>query len=174
MRAEHCYSRGAGGWIPVTDQDGRPSRALLYVAGDAAGVAGVAAATTGGMLAGLACAFDLGAAAPPRLKRRMESLRHQLRGVRWGLSRAREIAGEIAEDKAAVRTLVRELFGEDVDRLGRVLRRRQACRLHSRGLGGSFDNFRECVAQRNRTQQSGQTIARGRDQKCVPPPKAKN
>jgi hypothetical protein len=45
----------------------------------------------------------------------MESLRHQLRGVRWGLSRAREIAGEIAEDKAAVRALVRELFGEDVE-----------------------------------------------------------
>src|SRR3984957_1971579 len=45
----------------------------------------------------------------------MESLRHQLRGVRWGLSRAREIAGEIAEDKATVRALVRELFGEDVE-----------------------------------------------------------
>jgi hypothetical protein len=45
----------------------------------------------------------------------MESLRHQLRGVRWGLSRAREIAGEIAEDNAAVRALVRELFGEDVE-----------------------------------------------------------
>jgi hypothetical protein len=45
----------------------------------------------------------------------MESLRRQLRGVKWGLSRAREIAGKIAEDKAAVRALVRELFGEDVE-----------------------------------------------------------
>jgi hypothetical protein len=45
----------------------------------------------------------------------MESLRRQLGGVQWGLSRAREIAGEIAEDKAAVCALVRELFGEDVE-----------------------------------------------------------
>src|ERR1700735_5295816 len=45
----------------------------------------------------------------------MESLRRQLRGVQWGLSRAREIAGRIAEDKATVRALVRELFGEDVE-----------------------------------------------------------
>jgi hypothetical protein len=45
----------------------------------------------------------------------MESLRRQLRGAGWGLSRARSLAGEIAGDKAAVRALVRELFGEDVE-----------------------------------------------------------
>jgi hypothetical protein len=45
----------------------------------------------------------------------MESLKHQLRGAGWGLSRARSLAEEIAEDKTGVRALVRELFGEDVE-----------------------------------------------------------
>lgn len=45
----------------------------------------------------------------------MESLRRQLRAARWGLPLARSIAREVAEDKAAVRTLVREMFGEDVE-----------------------------------------------------------
>jgi hypothetical protein len=47
--------------------------------------------------------------------RRMESLRRQLRGARWRLPLARSIAEEIGGDKAAVRGLVRELFGEDVE-----------------------------------------------------------
>jgi NADPH-dependent 2,4-dienoyl-CoA reductase/sulfur reductase-like enzyme/bacterioferritin-associated ferredoxin len=79
LRAEHRYSRGAGGWIPVADQDGRTSRTLLYVAGDAAGIVGAAAAATGGILAGVACAFDLGAADPSRQKRRVQSLRGKQR-----------------------------------------------------------------------------------------------
>jgi hypothetical protein len=45
----------------------------------------------------------------------MESLRRQLRQARWGLAVAREIAVEVGESKAAVRALVRELFGEDVE-----------------------------------------------------------
>jgi hypothetical protein len=45
----------------------------------------------------------------------MESLRRQLRMARWGLPLARDIAKEIGGDKAAVRALVRELFGEDVE-----------------------------------------------------------
>jgi len=45
----------------------------------------------------------------------MESLRRQLRGARWGLFRARSLAEEIVGDKAGVRALVRELFGEDVE-----------------------------------------------------------
>jgi hypothetical protein len=45
----------------------------------------------------------------------MESLRRQLRGTRWGLPLARVIAGEVGESKTAVRALVRELFGEDVE-----------------------------------------------------------
>ena len=45
----------------------------------------------------------------------MESLRRQLRGARWGLPLARSIAEEIGGDKNAVRALVRELFGQDVE-----------------------------------------------------------
>jgi hypothetical protein len=45
----------------------------------------------------------------------MEFLRRQLRGARWGLPLARVIAEEVGESKAAVRALVRELFGEDIE-----------------------------------------------------------
>jgi HEAT repeat protein len=45
----------------------------------------------------------------------MDALRDRLRGARWGLPLARSIAEEIAGDKAAIRVLVRELFGEDVE-----------------------------------------------------------
>ena len=45
----------------------------------------------------------------------MESLRRQLRVAGWGLARARALAEEIGGNKAAVRALVRELFGEDVE-----------------------------------------------------------
>jgi hypothetical protein len=45
----------------------------------------------------------------------MESLRRQLRGARWGLPLARAIAEEIGGDRAAVRALVREVFGDDVE-----------------------------------------------------------
>jgi hypothetical protein len=45
----------------------------------------------------------------------MESLGRQLRSGAWGLARARAIAEEICGDKAGVRALVRELFGEDVE-----------------------------------------------------------
>jgi hypothetical protein len=47
--------------------------------------------------------------------RRMESLGRQLRGPRWGLLLARVIAKEIGADRAGVRALVRELFGDDVE-----------------------------------------------------------
>jgi hypothetical protein len=47
--------------------------------------------------------------------RRMESLGRRLRSGTWGLGRARAIAEEIGGDKAGVRALVRELFGEDVE-----------------------------------------------------------
>jgi hypothetical protein len=45
----------------------------------------------------------------------MESLKRQLRGAGWSLSRARSLAEEILGDRVAVRALVRELFGEDVE-----------------------------------------------------------
>jgi hypothetical protein len=45
----------------------------------------------------------------------MDSLHRQLRGPKWGLALARKIAEEIGTDKSAVRALVRELFGEDIE-----------------------------------------------------------
>jgi hypothetical protein len=45
----------------------------------------------------------------------MVRLREQVRGKTWGLALARSIAWEIAGDRAAVRALLRELFGEDVE-----------------------------------------------------------
>ena len=47
--------------------------------------------------------------------RRMESLRRRLRGAKWSLPLARAIAEESGGDKVAVRALVRELFGEDIE-----------------------------------------------------------
>jgi hypothetical protein len=45
----------------------------------------------------------------------MGRLGEQLRAGAWGLGRARAIAVAIASDKAAVKALVRELFGDDVE-----------------------------------------------------------
>jgi hypothetical protein len=45
----------------------------------------------------------------------MKSLQQQLKGPRWGLPLARSIAAEIGADKARIRSLVRELFDEDVE-----------------------------------------------------------
>jgi hypothetical protein len=45
----------------------------------------------------------------------MDWLRRQLRGETWGLPLARSIAEKIAQDKTAIRSLVRELFGDDVE-----------------------------------------------------------
>jgi len=93
LRARHRYSRLAGGWIAVADQDGRTSRRLLYVAGDGAGIAGAAAAATQGTLAGLACALDLGASNPSRLKRRIEPARGEHRhATRFGHAMANLMA----------------------------------------------------------------------------------
>ncbi len=45
----------------------------------------------------------------------MESLGRRLRSGAWGLGWARAIAAEVGGDKAGLRALVRELFGEDVE-----------------------------------------------------------
>jgi hypothetical protein len=45
----------------------------------------------------------------------METLGRQLRSGAWGVARARAIAEKIRDDKAGIRVLVRELFGEDVE-----------------------------------------------------------
>jgi len=79
LRARHRYSSDAGGWIVAADEHGRTSRALLYVAGDAAGTAGAAAAKIHGTLAGLACASDLCGADASHVRRRIELLRRKHR-----------------------------------------------------------------------------------------------
>ncbi|HYS67930.1 MAG TPA: (2Fe-2S)-binding protein [Paraburkholderia sp.] len=85
LRVQHRYSRSAGGWIAVADQDGRTSRPRLYVAGDGAGIAGADAAAKHGTLAGLACALDLGAQAPERLRSLVEISRNEYRqAARFG------------------------------------------------------------------------------------------
>lgn len=61
LGADHIYRAEVGGWIPLVDRDLRTSVAGLYVAGDAAGIAGAAAAVERGRLAGLAAAADAGA-----------------------------------------------------------------------------------------------------------------
>ena len=64
--------------------------------------------------AGLALT-DRSAAKALTILRGMESLGRGLRSSAWGLGRARAIAAEIGGDKAGVRALVRELFGDDAE-----------------------------------------------------------
>ena len=92
LRAQHRYSRQAGGWIAVADQDGRTSRPRLYVAGDGAGIAGAAAASHHGTLAGLACAIDLSTDAA-RLRSRVPAARQaHAKAARFGRSMAQLMA----------------------------------------------------------------------------------
>jgi hypothetical protein len=49
------------------------------------------------------------------MARAAKRLKERLRGASWGLALAREIAGEVAADKSAVRRLVAEMFGEDIE-----------------------------------------------------------
>jgi len=60
LHAQHHYDRTRGGWVASADAHGQTSRARLFVAGDAAGIAGAAAAAHHGTLAGLACARAFG------------------------------------------------------------------------------------------------------------------
>jgi thioredoxin reductase/bacterioferritin-associated ferredoxin len=93
LRAEHLYSRQAGGWIAVADQDGRTSRPRLYVAGDGAGIAGAAAASHHGTLAGLACAIDLGSADAAQLRSQLLAARQAHgKAARFGRSMAQLMA----------------------------------------------------------------------------------
>ncbi|MDN7182970.1 NAD(P)/FAD-dependent oxidoreductase [Caballeronia sp. SEWSISQ10-4 2] len=93
LRAEHRYSRQAGGWIAVADQDGRTSRPRLYVAGDGAGIAGAAAASHHGTLAGLACAIDLDATDTDQLWSHVLAARQaHAKAARFGRSMAQLMA----------------------------------------------------------------------------------
>lgn len=69
--------------------------------------------------------------------RGMEYLGRRLRIKRWGLPVAREVAAKILADRSAVRSLVRELFGDDIEvrkRAADVARRitEKDCRLLER------------------------------------------
>ena len=93
LRAAHRYARAAGGWIAITDQDGRTSRPRLYVAGDAAGIADASAAATHGASAALACALELGAADRMRLARQLQAARtRHRRAARFGRALAQLMA----------------------------------------------------------------------------------
>ena len=56
-----------------------------------------------------------GSVSGANILRGMGNVGQQLRGSQWGLGKARAIAAEIGGDRAGVRALVRELFGEDVE-----------------------------------------------------------
>ena len=58
----------------------------------------------------------------------MTRVGERLRVQRFGLPEARQLAGEIGHDKAALRALVRKLFGDDVE----VGKRAQIPRVESR------------------------------------------
>ena len=60
LRVAHHYDALHGGWVPTLDTEFRSSLAGLYVAGDAAGLAGADAAAADGTLTGLTVARDLG------------------------------------------------------------------------------------------------------------------
>lgn len=61
LRARHRHDRQRGGWAPELDDSSRTSLPGLYAVGDGTGIAGAAAASANGRLAGLTVAHDLGA-----------------------------------------------------------------------------------------------------------------
>jgi hypothetical protein len=71
LGAEHRFDQDFGEWVPVLDEVGRTSIANLFVAGDAAGVYGAAAAVEAGRRAGLAAARALGALTDRQFAERM-------------------------------------------------------------------------------------------------------
>jgi thioredoxin reductase/bacterioferritin-associated ferredoxin len=93
LRAEHHYSRAAGGWIAKADTHGLTSRERLYVVGDGAGIAGAAAAAHHGAMAGLACALSLGADLSGQLSNTLKiTQRQHARAARFGRSMAQLMA----------------------------------------------------------------------------------
>ena len=56
----HAWHETSRYWYPVTDDWGATSEPFIYVAGDGAGIAGAEAAATGGRLAALGIAHELG------------------------------------------------------------------------------------------------------------------
>ncbi len=61
LRAEHCYDRLRGGWIPVVNERFETSIPGLYAIGDGAGIRGSAAASLAGRRVGVDLGFAIGA-----------------------------------------------------------------------------------------------------------------
>jgi thioredoxin reductase/bacterioferritin-associated ferredoxin len=81
LRAEHCFDRRRGGWIPVLDEDGRASVAGLYAAGDGAGLRGAEPAAHSGAVAGYAAALDAGRLTPDAFAAHTSPHRRALRAL---------------------------------------------------------------------------------------------
>lgn len=90
LRCEHRFQPALGGWVPVLDERGQCSRPRLYVAGDAAGVSGAAAAPLSGRIAALAAAVDLGRVAEAELiSERLDLQRRWRRAAAFGQAMTR-------------------------------------------------------------------------------------
>ncbi|MDE2334032.1 MAG: FAD-dependent oxidoreductase [Rhodospirillales bacterium] len=93
LRAAHHYDALRGGWVPTLDAEFRSSLPGLYVAGDAAGLAGADAAVADGILTGLTVARDLGAMTDTAYRGAIGSLRRRARRARsFGTAMARLMA----------------------------------------------------------------------------------
>jgi thioredoxin reductase len=73
------YDDTRGGFVPVHDDGMQTSRPGVFVAGEAAGIAGAKAAELAGKIAGLSAALALGKGNPAEARRRIEAARHSLR-----------------------------------------------------------------------------------------------
>lgn len=71
---DHSFEAARGGWVPCLTERLETSRPGLFVAGEAAGVAGATAAMLEGQIAGLAAAHRLGRIPESRLVRELMAL----------------------------------------------------------------------------------------------------
>jgi D-hydroxyproline dehydrogenase subunit alpha len=73
------HDRSRGGLVPVHDEHMQTSRPGVFVAGEAAGIAGAKAAELQGRIAGLSAALALGKGNAAAAQRNIEAARHALR-----------------------------------------------------------------------------------------------
>ncbi|MFO1397379.1 MAG: FAD-dependent oxidoreductase [Burkholderiales bacterium] len=85
LGAAHAFDPALGGWHVVVDHDQRSTVPRLYVAGDAAGITGAAAAPWTGRVAAMAAAHDLGELdTAEHAARAAPARREALRAIRFG------------------------------------------------------------------------------------------
>lgn len=114
--ATHVFDGARGAWRVDVDDDQRTDRALLYVAGDGAGIAGAAAAPWAGRVAACAAARDLGRLDARAFRTRAGAAkRARDRAARFGFAMAKLAnVGDGAHAGIAAATLVCQC--ERVDR----------------------------------------------------------